>query len=304
MRSGFSVLVVVAIAAFGSASCAHRASPRVVELHRILFGPIHPQIEAVAEAQMELGRAYADGRGTRRNVEFGCGLALAAHEAAEDQVKDEALRTRAQRAVNDLCAQVADREAALQQALCPVFGVKPQTFSAGSLGRLTLSPRGVRLTNDSGVHDDLWVADCGEIIMSPRIVRAKAAPGLPHVPTFLEFFLWRQMLLADGTPVPGRRLEWKVMEIVPWGLPQADGAVLRNYPGESVWPIQPVPRAIAGGRACVGCRPDKCSGISPALQNLEPEPSASSEGLRRLQAAWRALFATHPDPCCRAPRSV
>ena len=43
---------------------------------------------------------------------------------------------------------------------------------------------------------------------------------------------------------PGRRLEWKVMEIVPWGVPQADGAVLLRYPDGYSWPVAPVSRLM------------------------------------------------------------
>ena len=251
MRSRLPVLVAVAIAAFSSASCAHRMSSRAVELHRVVFAtpnPGHPQTRAEVEAEIELARAYAKGQGIKRDAAFGCGLAQSAVAATEYMFQEDAqLRVRTQRTLDDVCANVADRAAAERLTACPVFGVKAQTLDVGGGAQLTLSRTGVRLTNAGGVHDDLWIADCGEIIVSPRIARATAPPGSPYVPTFLEFFLWRQMLLADGTPAPGRRLEWKVMEIVPWGLPQADGAVLRNYPGESIWPIRPVPRAIARG---------------------------------------------------------
>ena len=59
-------------------------------------------------------------------------------------------------------------------------------------------------------------------------------------------FLWHQLIRNDGTSA-GRRLEWKVVEVLPSGLPQADGAVLRRYLGGYIWPIPPVPRAIARG---------------------------------------------------------
>src|SRR6188768_5007 len=69
MRSRFAVRVAVAITAFGTAGCAYRSSARVVDLHRLVFATInpgHPQTRAGAEAQMDLARAYAKGRGTER----------------------------------------------------------------------------------------------------------------------------------------------------------------------------------------------------------------------------------------------
>jgi len=251
MRSRLVVLVAVAIATFSSASCAHRLSSRAAELHRTVFAtvnPGHPYTRASVEAQIELAQAYAKGRGTDRDEEFGCSLAQGALAATELVVPDGQLRLRSERTFDELCAQVADRDAAERLTACPVFGVKPKTLDAGGGARLTLSPTGVRLTNASGVHDNLWIVGCGDIIMSPRLVRAKAPPGALYVPTFLEFFVWHEMFPPDGRPTSiGSRLEWKVMEVVRWGLPQADGAVLRHYPGKSVWPIRPVPRAIARG---------------------------------------------------------
>ena len=226
-------------------------STRVAELHRVVFdtvNPGHPLNRIQLEAEIELARAYARGRGIKRDVAFGCGLAHSALAATENMFQEDAqLRVRTLQVLDDVCADVADRSATERLTDCPVFGVKPQTLDAGNGARLTLKPSGLRLANSTGVYEDLWVAGCGEIIVSPRIVRAEAPPESRYVPSFLEFFLWRQMMLPDGTPTAGRRLEWKVMEILPWGLPQADGAVLRNYPGASSWPIRPVPRAITRG---------------------------------------------------------
>ena len=239
----------VAIVLLGAAGCAQRSAPRVADLQRAVFAtasPARPQNKAGIAAQIDLARAYAKGRGTERNVEFGCGLALAAHLATEFIVQDDGLRIRTQRTVDDVCAQVADRERALQPTFCPVLGVTPTTLDAGELGRLSLSRAGLRLENASGVHDDVWLVACGDIVMSPRIVRAKAPRGSRYVPTFLEYFLWHQLLRDDGTSA-GYILEWKVEEILPTGPSQADGAVLRTYPNGYIWPVTPVPRAIARG---------------------------------------------------------
>ena len=192
MSSRLAALVAVAITAFSTAGCAQRASRRVGELQRVVFStpsPGLPQTKAVAGAQIDLATAYAKGRGAERDVEFGCGLALSALAATQEIIEDERLRGRALRTVTDLCDRETNSTAALQLARCPLFGVTPQTLDVSAGARLTLSRTGVRLENSSGVHDNPWIVDCGDIIVSPRLVRPTVPPGSPYVPVFLETFL-------------------------------------------------------------------------------------------------------------------
>jgi hypothetical protein len=248
MRSHVATLAALAFAASVAAGCAQRS--RVVELHRAAFetdNPAHPYTLPAANAQIELAAAYAEGRGVARDPEFACGLALATLAATPQVIDDEELRARAQRSVDELCAPIKDLEAAERLTACPIFGVKPETLSLGEGAVLRISRTGLRLEDASGVHEDSWIVDCGEIVVSPRIVRAGAPADSPYAPVFLEWFLWRPWVQRDRSMVPGRRLEWRVVEITAWGLPQAEGEVLLEQRGASIWPVPTVPPAIRGG---------------------------------------------------------
>lgn len=244
-------LVAVALASFITAGCAQRSSRQVAELHRIVFSTMnlgHPQTPAVAKAQIQLATAYVNGHHVERDVEFGCGLALNVRGFSEHFPENEALRAQTQRAIGRLCAHVTDRRAAAQVAGCPIFGVKPQTLTVGTGSRLTLRRAGLRLENSTGVHDDLWIVECGNIVVSPRLVRAEAPPGAPYAPIFLQFFQWGQQVFINGRVIPGRQLEWKVVEVLSSGVPPwADGTILLELPDASIWPIPLVPDAIAQG---------------------------------------------------------
>jgi hypothetical protein len=55
-------------------------------------------------------------------------------------------------------------------------------------------------------------------------------------------------VFINGRLIPGRQLEWKVVEVMSSGLPsQTEGTILLELPDASIWLIPLVPDSIARG---------------------------------------------------------